>query len=295
MEWMKQLQDAVNYMEEHLLEDINYEDVAASVYMSSYNFHRTFRLMTGITANEYIRNRRLSLAARDFQTTDISVIEAAFKYGYETPESFSKAFLRFHNVTPRQARAEGTPLCMFNPLVIKITLEGGTIMDYRIVKKEAQKFITLTESFPNEIISDDNDHSISDFWSRCYQKNLIAPLQNLRPAGKRDLYGLCSPKVDENENFEYGIGVLIDEDTDITNETRLLTQGYRIWETDAAEYAVFKCMGESGDSIAQSWSRFYKEFLPQTNYAQTELTDYEIYFENGENGMFCELWIPVTK
>ena len=99
----------------------------------------------------------------------------------------------------------------------------------------------------------------------------------------------------ENENFEYGIGVLIDEDTDMTNEIRLLTQGYRIWEMDAAEYVVFKCMGESGDSIAQSWSRFYKEFLPQTNYAQTELTDYEIYFENKENGMFCELWIPVTK
>lgn len=295
MEWIKQLQNAVNFMEEHLLEKISYEDVAGSVYMSSYNFHRTFSLMAGMTANEYIRSRRLSLAAREFQSTDISVLEAALKYGYETPESFSKAFVRFHGSTPSQAKVKGTPLRMFNPLVIKITLEGGTVMDYRIVKKEAQKFIALVRAFPNEIMNDESDHSIPDFWSEAYDKNLVEPMKNLRPAGKRDLYGLCSPKLDEQENFQYGIGVIVDEETDMTGCAALLEQGYRFWEVDSAEYVVFKCMGDDGDCIGQAWSRFYREFLPQTEYEQTELTDFEIYYEDGESGMFCELWVPVKK
>ncbi len=293
MEWIRQLQNAVDYMEKHLLEKINYEDAAKSVFMSSYNFHRTFSLMAGMTANEYIRNRRLSLAAQELQTTNISVIDAAFKYGYETPESFSKAFSRFHGVTPKQAKTKGTQLRMFNPLVIKIILEGGVIMDYTITAKEGQRFITLTKAFPNEIINDESDHSISDFWGECHDKNFVEPLRQLRPEGKRDLYGLCSPKEDGNGTFNYGIGVIIDDETDIADEAELLKKGYTIWETESTEYVVFKCMGDNGDAITEAWDRFYKEFLPQTSYEQTELTDYEIYFENGEAGVFCELWIPV--
>lgn len=295
MEWIRQLQDAVNFIEEHLLEKINYENVAKSVYMSSYSFHRTFSLMTGMTANEYIRSRRLSLAAQELRSTDISVLDAALKYGYETPESFSKAFSKFHGATPKQAKLKGTPLRMFNPLVIKITMEGGTVMDYRIVETEKQRFVALVRSFPNEIINDESDHSIPDFWEECHAKNLVEQIRSLRPEGKRDLYGLCSPKVDENENFEYGIGVLLDGDTAQFDEAELIARGYRIWEVGPAEYAVFKCIGDDGECIGEAWSRFFKEFLPQSGYTQTELTDYEIYFECGEAGVFCELWIPVAK
>ena len=126
------MQQAICYMEEHICENISYAEVAKSVHMSSYNFHRTFSFITGMTANEYIRNRRLTLAATELQTTDIAVIDVAYKYGYESPESFSKAFSRFHGVTPRQAKQKCTKLRLFNPLVIKIILEGGNLMDYRI-------------------------------------------------------------------------------------------------------------------------------------------------------------------
>lgn len=295
MKWIYQLQNAINYMEEHLLEKINYEDVAQSVFMSSYNFHRTFSLMAGMTANEYIRNRRLSLAAQELQLTDISVINASLKYGYETPESFSKAFSRFHGCTPKQAQSIGVSLRMFNPLVIKIKLEGGIIMDYIITTKESQRFITIAKAFPNEIINDESDNSISDFWGECYEKNLIEPLKKLRPEGKRDLYGLCSPQKTESRFFDYGIGVIIDNETDISNEEEFLKEGYTIWETVPTEYVVFKCIGSSGDSIAETWNRFYNEFLPLSGYEQTELADYEIYYEKSEDNLFCELWIPIKK
>lgn len=289
------IQQAICYMEEHIYENINYADVAKNIHMSSYNFHRTFSFIAGMTANEYIRSRRLTLAAQEFQTTDLSVLDAAYKYGYESPESFSKAFSRFHGSTPKQAKQKGAKLHLFNPLVIKITLEGGSIMDYRIEHRERQQFLALVRAFPNEISTDHKDHSIPDFWSECSEKNLIEPLKSLCAEGKRNLYGLCSPTKKDETHFNYGIGIMIDEDTDNTELEQFMQRGYSIWETAPADYAVFKCFGPDGNCLAETWSKFFKEFAPQTGYVQTDDTDYEIYFENGESGLFCELWIPVIK
>lgn len=289
------IQQAINYMEEHLFEDIGYLDVAKSVHMSGYNFHRTFSFVTGMSANEYIRKRRLTLAAQELQSTGLSVIDAAYKYGYESPESFSKAFSRLHGSTPKQARQKGARLHLFNPLVIKIIMEGGSIMDYRMEHQEQQQFLALVRAFPNEIINDDNDHSIPDFWDECWSKNLIEPMKQLRREGKRDLYGLCSPTKDGAAHFDYGIGILLDEDTDTSTLEQFMEKGYSIWKTNPADYAVFQCCGPNGDCLGETWSRFFKEFSPQTGYVQTEEADYEIYFEKGEPGVFCELWVPVER
>ncbi len=289
------MQQAISFMEEHMCEDISYIEVAQNVHMSNYNFHRTFSFIAGMTANEYIRKRRLTLAAQELQATDISVIDAAYKYGYESPESFSKAFSRFHGSSPKQAKQKGAKLHLFNPLVIKIILEGGSVMDYRIEHREGQRFIALVKSFPNEIINDDNDHSIPDFWKECSEKNLIEPMRMLRVEGKRDLYGLCGPAKDGETHFDYGIGIVVDGDTDAEKAEQFLKNGYSIWITEPVDYAVFKCFGNDGDCIGETWGKFFKEFVPQTGYAQTEDTDYEIYYEKSEAGLFCELWIPVKK
>lgn len=282
-------------MEEHIFDNIGYAEVAGSAHMSCYDFQRSFSFITGMTAKEYLRKRRLTLAAMELQNGELSVTEAAYRYGYESPESFSKAFLRFHGVTPKQARKKGAKLCLFPPLVIKMILEGGGVMDYRMEHRESQRFIALVRPFSNGIINDDEDHSIPDFWTECYAQNRIEPMKQLRTAGKRDLYGLCSPVRDSETHFRYGIGVLLDEETDAEEAERLCREGYSVWETEPADYAVFKCFGPDGDCLGEMWSRFYREFLPQTGYTQTEDTDYEFYFEQGESGMFCELWIPVKK
>nr|WP_312292715.1 AraC family transcriptional regulator [Clostridium chromiireducens] len=295
MSFGKSLQGAIDYMESHLLEKINYEDVAKEVYMSCYNFHRIFSLMAGMTANEYIRNRRLSLAGQELQLTDSKIIEVAYKYGYETPESFAKAFSRFHGVPPKLAKRKGTQLCLFNPLAIKIILEGGNTMNYRIEETSKQRFIAKVRAFSNEIINEAGNHDIPDFWGECHKEHLVDEIRNLRRDGKKDLYGLCSPTKENEITFDYGIGVIIDEDTNLDNEEAILKKGYRIWEVDSATYVVFKCYGNNGDCISEMWSRFFKEFLPQSDYEQTEDTDYEIYPEEGEPGLFCELWIPIKR
>lgn len=168
-------------------------------------------------------------------------------------------------------------------------------MDYRMEHREAMQFIARVQAFPNEIISDGNDHRIPDFWTQCYDQNLVEPLKQLRKEGKQDVYGLCSPTKKNETHFDYGIGVIVDEDTDAAGVNKLLENGYSLWETTAADYAVFQCFGSNSDCIGETWSKFYKEFSPQTGYVQTDDTDLEIYFEKGEKGLFCELWVPVTK
>jgi AraC family transcriptional regulator len=163
MDWIAAIQQAITYMEAHLLEEINYEAVAQQVNISSYEFHRTFSFLTGLTPNAYIRSRRLSLAAAELLETDAKITDIALKYGYETPESFTKAFTRFHGIAPKFAREGSARLSLFNPLAIKITVEGGKTMDYRIVQTPQQTFLAVVECFRNEIINDESNHDIPDF------------------------------------------------------------------------------------------------------------------------------------
>ena len=295
MEWIAAMQQAITYIEEHLMEEINYEDVAKHVHTSGYEFHRAFSFLTGMTANTYIRNRRLSLAAREIVETEGKITDIAFKYGYETPESFTKAFTRFHGVAPRFAREESARLTLFNPLLIKVSVEGGKSMDYRMVQTKELKFIARVREFSNTIINDDENHDIPDFWGECHDKNMLEPIRNLRPEGQRDLYGLCSPAKEEEGFFEYGIGVLVDENTADFDQATMEQAGYRIWDVAPGTYVVFDCMGDDGDCISDTWSKFYREFLPQMGFQAEEATDYEIYYEKGKPGLFCELWIPVKK
>ena len=295
MEWISSLQRAITYMEEHLLEEINYENVAKHVHTSSYEFHRAFSFLTGITANAYIRNRRLSLAGQEIVNSDVRITDVALKYGYDTPESFTKAFTRFHGVAPSVAREGNTKLVLFNPLVIKLTVDGGKTMEYKIVQTEAKKFIALVRSFKTEIINDEANHEVADFWAECNTNQMLSPIWMLREDGKRDLYGLCSPTTEDSDTFEYGIGIIVDKDTAEYDEEELEKAGFRIWNVNPGTYVVFECKGENGDCIAKTWTQFYKEFLPQSGYEASEETDYELYFDSGQDDLFCELWIPVKK
>ena len=295
MMWIAAMQQAITYMEAHLLEEISYADVARQVHISSYEFHRAFSFLTGITPKAYIRSRRLSLAARELLETEAKITDIALKYGYDTPESFTKAFTRFHGVAPKFAREESAKLSLFNPISIKITVEGGKTMDYRIAQTKPQRFLAAVGHFRNEIINDPENHDIPDFWDACGNEKRIDALLALRPAGKRDLYGLCSPTKAGAQTFAYGIGILVDEDTAAFELAQMEQQGYCLWDVPAGMYVVFDCVGQDGDCISDTWIKFYQEFLPQMGYEAADETDYEIYSETPASGLFCELWIPVHK
>lgn len=135
MDWITGMQKAIDYIEANLTEEIDYEKVAAESFSSSYHFQRVFGILCGYTLGEYIRLRRLSLAGAELANGKEKVIDIALKYGYDSPDSFAKAFQKFHGITPSQARADGSKLKSFSRLSIKISLEGGSIMNYRIETK----------------------------------------------------------------------------------------------------------------------------------------------------------------
>ncbi|MBQ7175099.1 MAG: helix-turn-helix transcriptional regulator, partial [Lachnospiraceae bacterium] len=149
MEWLSAIRTAIDYMENHLTDNISAQDVAGQVFLSPFFLQRGFSLMTGYGIGEYIRNRRLYLAALDLQRTDEKVIDIALRYGYETPESFTKAFSRFHGATPSQVR-DGATVNVFIPLTIKLSIQGGHQMEYKVTPMFPIKVIGFQKVFDNE-------------------------------------------------------------------------------------------------------------------------------------------------
>lgn len=115
MGWIDGLQRAIDYIEDNLTEELDYAEIARQAYSSSFHFQRVFGILCGYTLGEYIRNRRLTLAGSELASSDGKVIDVAVKYGYDSPESFSRAFSRFHGITPSQARSRKAELKSFSP------------------------------------------------------------------------------------------------------------------------------------------------------------------------------------
>lgn len=138
MDWIAGIQQALEYIERHLTEEVDYDDVARVAFSSRYHFQRVFSILCGYTLGEYIRNRRLTLAGEELAAQKIRVIDAAVKYGYDSPDSFAKAFQKFHGIYPSQARLPGARLRSFTPLSVKLSLEGGCMLNYRIEENREQ-------------------------------------------------------------------------------------------------------------------------------------------------------------
>ena len=125
MNWIQSLTKAIQYIESNLTHEITVNDVANHVYASNAHYQRVFSLATGITIGDYIRNRRLSLAGQDLLLSKNRIIDIAMKYQYDSQESFTKAFTRFHGITPSGARQQSHRLKYFRPLTINIIIQGG--------------------------------------------------------------------------------------------------------------------------------------------------------------------------
>ena len=159
--WAEGIQSAIEYIEEHLTEELNAEEIAAKAYVSAFHFQRIFSALCGFTLGEYIRNRRLTLAAQELAATDAKVIDVAVKYGYDSPDSFTRAFTRFHGITPSVAKEKGVGLRAFAPVRIKLTLEGGTMLEYKIVEKAAFTVMGKARKFNSET----SYQEIPKFWT----------------------------------------------------------------------------------------------------------------------------------
>lgn len=289
MDWITGIQRALDYTEEHLTEEIDYEEVAKQAYSSTFHFQRMFSLICGFTLGDYVRMRRLSLAAEELCQTSLKVIDIALKYGYESPESFSRAFIRYHKVTPTAAR-QGETVKSFSRLSVKLILSGGKTMDYRIEKKEAFKVICKKKQV-NKPQGDTATEDISKFWAECTQNGTI---EQICKKGNFDnlkgILGICFSGEMVNSGFPYGIGAEY-------NGTAAKEEGFDIVEIPAHTFAVFTCKGKMPEAFKKTYQQICTEFFPQSKYEYGNGIELEVYpSDEVQNPDYtCEIWIAVNE
>lgn len=285
MEWTDAISKAIQYIEEHITEKLTADDIAKQVNTSPFYFQKGFSLLCGFTITEYIRRRRLALAGSELATSaDAKVIDIALKYGYDSPDSFTKAFTRFHGVTPSTVRKNGTMLKSFAPLKIKLSLEGGYTMDYKITKKDSFTVLGASKSFKYENAMND----VPAFWTEHYA------------AGRgKYICGMFGVNIDTDmggAEFEYLIA-------DLYNPILDIPDGFVTKTIPAFTWAVFPCRGPMPDSLQDVNKKIFSEWLPALNDYEfaagycIEMYDPADQYPKGtqDENYYAEIWIPVKK
>jgi Uncharacterized protein conserved in bacteria len=272
-------------MEKHLLHDCMVEEIAENVNISPFYFQQGFKIMTGYSIGEYLRNRRLYLAALDVIQNEEKIIDLAYKYGYDTPESFTKAFTRFHGVSPMQIKAQTYRIKTFLPLRISISIEGGNIMDFRIEKTDAFLIIGLERIFQY----DSSFHEIPKFWQEFYGKYIKNCDHELEKCCI-DMYGVSIEEEMNGKDFRYLIA------GKYHNET--IPEGFKVVEIPALTFAKFRCIGPMPGALQAVITRVFHEWLPgNEEYEIAAGYNIEMYFRGDINASdyISEIWIPVKK
>lgn len=290
MDQITAIQRAIDYTEAHLTDEIDYEAAAREAASSVFHFQRLFSMLCGYTLGDYIRMRRLSLAADELQRTGGKIIDIALKYGYDTPESFSRAFTRFHGITPTQARRGGN-IKSFSRLSVKLILDGGNLMDYRIEKRDAFKLICRKKQV-NKPQGDTAAADISAFWGEFSTDGTMEKLCKYASFDNlRGILGVCFSGEMANSGFPYGIGAEY-------NGAPLTDGGFDIVEIPAHTYAVFQCKGKMPDAFKETYKKICTEFFPQSStYEYGNGIELEVYpSADVQNPDYtCEIWIAVKE
>lgn len=290
MDWVTGMQRAIDYIEDNLSADLDFTEIAKRAYVSSFHFQRVFSILCGYTVGEYIRNRRLTLAATELQKGEFKVIDIALRYGYDTPESFSRAFTRFHGVTPSASKELGANLKSCSRLSIKVILEGGTVMDYKIVQKNAFRLIT---KYVNVNVTENPTFTIPGFWDRCIADGTFNELREYAASDDllhKAVVGIADATSFDGTCYKYFIGSKYDRESAPVE--------YAIKEIPDCTWAIFRCVGMNKQSIiSETFKRIYSEFFPTSEYKPAELFQLEVYPEGdiSHRDYVSEIWISVEK
>ena len=284
MEWLRQLSRAIDYIEENLEGEISYDEAAKLACCSTYYFQRMFSYIAGISLSEYIRMRRMSLAAFELQASNIKVMDVGMKYGYQSPTSFNRAFQSVHGAAPTAARVKGTMLSAYPRISFSITVTGGENMRYRIEQKEAFRVIGVRTALKED--SEYNFHMVPKFWKKMLDSPAYQEICCLSEKNGSDIFGISS--YEDPRNIYYYIAARSD---------RGVPKGMTELEIPAATWAVFEGNDPYRDSIQSIFRRFLTEWLPFSNYEYAHLPDIEVYPMQTGNKMSskAEIWIAVTK
>ena len=285
MNWIRSFQQSIDYIEDHLTEKLSVDRIAREMNISAFYYQKIFTIICGLSVGEYIRGRRLTNAGSELASADSKIIDIALKYGYDTPEGFARAFLKFHGSTPSAVR-RGAPARSFARLSVTISMKGGNIMDYRIESTKAFKVLEKREV--HSVSEDQNNRTIPEFWERAHKDGTIEKLI-AASSGKTNIYGICyaNPHKDES-TFDYSIAVEYDG-------TSSIPEGFTVNEIPARTWAVFPCSGAMPEAIQELWHRICTEFFPSSSYEPTYEMDIEVYTDGDmtSDSYRSEIRVPV--
>lgn len=282
MDWLNSMNKAVEYLEANINEKLDIEKVAKIALSSPFHFQRMYHMITGVTIAEYIRRRRLTLATQDIIAGE-KIIDVAYKYGYETPESFTKAFKKMHGISPSVAREPGAELKAYPKLSFHISIKGDKDMNYKIVDKGSFKVVGKQKKIT--MVDGENFKQIPEFWGDCMKDGSYQWVCS--KVGKLGVLGIC--KDFAKDEFNYMIGVEEIEDK--------LPKGYVSAIIPAATWAVFESVGALPEAIQDLNRRIFTEWLPSTGYQHACAPELEVYPEGDiySSDYRCEIWIPIKK
>jgi len=281
---MECIGEAINYIEENITQELTIESIAKKALISPFYFQKGFAMLCGFTVSEYIRCRRLALAGSELIASDEKLIDIAIKYGYDSPDSFTKSFTRFHGATPTAVRKNGAMIKSFAPLKIKFALEGGYSMDYKIVEKDAFTVIGMSRVFQYENAMED----VPKLWTEFLK------------AGKgNNICGMYGINIDESmsgNKFEYLIA-------DNYNAAMDIPEGYVTKVIPKFTWAVFTCKGAMPQSMQDVNKKIFSEWLPNCkDYEIAAGCCIEMYNDPADypkgtqdENYLSEMWIPVKR
>jgi len=292
MEWLEKMNGAINYTEDNLSSNIDFEKVARVACCSSFHFQRMFSFIIDVPLSEYIRRRRLTLAAFELQNSDIKIIDIGLKYGYESPDSFTRAFQNLQGVTPSLARKTGVQLKAYPRISFHISIKGDVEMNYRIEEAEASKVFgkSIEVSFDN----DKGYDGIDEFVKQSWQNGLREKIREAAGYGKEGsqnpkLLGVALYGFQEDGTYRFML----------TAEYPLdgLSKEFEILEIPKETWAVFSAScreDEELDTVTKIWKRL-PEWFQATGYElKAGIPELEKCFRSS-TGYLAEVWIPIIK
>jgi AraC family transcriptional regulator len=285
MAWIESLQRAIDYMEEHLLDDMTMEDIAKQANASPFHFQRTFAILTDSSVGEYIRRRRLSLAAGELCSTDAKVIDLALKYGYDTPEAFTKAFRRQHGISPSEARKYTGKLKSYSRLGIQVSLKGAEPMQYKVVEQESFEVIGIKQEFSYG--NGENLAGIPKMWDQVNQDGTSDYLLGKNNGPVKGVLGVCVDQSNvQDKRMDYWVAAAYEGET---------PDGYLKMEIPASKWAIFEVHGPMPDAMQNVWKQIFTEWFPSSGYQHAGTPELEVYTAGNaaDPEYYSEVWIPV--
>ena len=289
MDSLSSMNNALAYIEKHLTEDIDYSKISKIAYCSEYHFKRMFSFLSGVSLSEYIRRRRLTLAALDLKDRDLRIIDVAVKYSYNSADSFSRAFHSMHGILPSEARSESTQLKAYPRMTFQLSIKGGCEMNYRIVEKETFKLIGFKKRVP--VIFEGVNPEIA----KMTELLTLEVIKQLKSISNVEPTGIISASTNFSEGRMEGKGELdhyigVSSLSDETAE-------FDVLKIEASTWAVFESIGPFPEALQNVWGRIYSEWFPSSGYEAVEGPEI-LWNESPDTGnpkYRSEIWIPVKK